>query len=147
MNRIIYLFLIALFSLTCCKEFLKNDDDSLITVFSSSDYCGLEKWGKDEDYPDAGTRVYYKGKEYQSRFYIHKGTVPNNVDHAPWELIGYCDAKPLPCNKVSPWKKNKTYSKVGVSVIYKDDLYESRWYISKERPTERSAWRYLGPCQ
>jgi len=152
MKRPIYLLLFLFIPLTFCKNVRQNDDDLLSILIKNEEdqtlnkKCGLQVWHPKKDYPKTGTKVYYQGKEYQSRFYIHAGTEPNNIDHAPWQLIDFCDAKPLNCSSYKNWDKKKTYKKAGIHVIYKGAVYQSRWYISTEKPTERNAWKYLGPC-
>jgi hypothetical protein len=62
-----------------------------VTPVGGNNGCGYATYNSALSYPIAGTRVYYNGKIYQSKWWINPGEVPNDADQwGAWKFIQLC---------------------------------------------------------
>lgn len=104
-----------------------------------------------------GSRVIYKGKIYEAKWWI-QGEVPGSNQWGAWKLIGDAVVDPPvtdptdptePTEPVNPgipaWDSGKVYFG-GDQVSYNGKIYEARWWVQGDTPGANSwgPWKLIG---
>ncbi|WP_337045214.1 hypothetical protein [Emticicia sp. 17c] len=70
-----------------------SDSSQTVTVTSgtTTNGCGYPTYDATKSYPTAGTRVYYNGSIYESKWWINPGEAPTNDPYGAWKFIQKCN--------------------------------------------------------
>lgn len=126
--------------------------------------CGVEAYNSSKSYPTAGTKVYYQGKIYTSKWWVNANQIPEAEQWGPWEFVENCDGNvttnsPDPSNFPAPedtaeqvksitdggcgiaaYNSSKSYPKIGSEVYYKGKIFKNKWWVNPNQKPESEDW-------
>ena len=118
---------------------------SSFTVDVTTSSCSVTGW-QAQIYATPNTQVSLNNRIYENQWYAAANETPG-VDNV-WLFISYCNGGPDLTSSCGyeVWDSTVVYATAGTKTFYQNKIYQNKWWVTTEKPSDLIAWEYVQDC-